>query len=156
MRQDKGFSVNWKPVFFLLLLAVAVFFVYNYWRGEKARELEELGSCELSLCNCKCYLKGSTPELVEERVCGTNCLEELNIAGCELVGDVCVEVKGSPRLEGGAGVANPASENCVKKGYSLEIQSNASGQFGVCVFPDGTQCEEWALFKGECNFTRAS
>ena len=24
------------------------------------------------------------------------------------------------------------------------------GQFGVCVFTDNYQCEEWALFRGEC------
>jgi putative hemolysin len=24
------------------------------------------------------------------------------------------------------------------------------GQYGVCVFVDNYQCEEWALFRGEC------
>lgn len=49
------------------------------------------------------------------------------------------------------GLANPASEFCLKKGGKLEIRTNDSGgQFGICHLPDGTECEEWALFKGTC------
>ncbi|MBP7686873.1 MAG: DUF333 domain-containing protein [Thermoflexales bacterium] len=49
------------------------------------------------------------------------------------------------------GLANPASTNCVNKGGTLEIRQDASGgQVGYCQFPDGSQCEEWALLRGEC------
>ncbi|MBU1866793.1 MAG: DUF333 domain-containing protein, partial [Actinobacteria bacterium] len=24
------------------------------------------------------------------------------------------------------------------------------GTYGVCVFPDGSECDEWAFFRGEC------
>ncbi|MEA3339639.1 MAG: DUF333 domain-containing protein [Chloroflexota bacterium] len=24
------------------------------------------------------------------------------------------------------------------------------GEYGVCVFSDGSECEEWAFFRGEC------
>jgi len=49
------------------------------------------------------------------------------------------------------GMPNPASEFCIKKGGKLEIRTNADGgQFGICHLPDGTKCEEWAFFKGEC------
>ncbi len=48
-------------------------------------------------------------------------------------------------------IANPASEFCVKKGGNLEIKTDGNGsQFGVCHLPDGTTCEEWAFFRGEC------
>ena len=48
-------------------------------------------------------------------------------------------------------LANPASQNCVAKGGSLSIEKNGKGgQFGVCMFPDNLQCEEWAMFRGEC------
>jgi uncharacterized protein len=47
-------------------------------------------------------------------------------------------------------LANPASENCVKKDGKLEIHSSTAGQFGVCTFADGSRCEEWRLFRGEC------
>lgn len=48
-------------------------------------------------------------------------------------------------------LANPASENCIKKGGNLLIQTNGTGgQYGLCMFADDMACEEWALFRGEC------
>jgi len=51
------------------------------------------------------------------------------------------------------GIPNPASKYCVDQGYKLEIRSDESGnQYGVCIFPDGSECEEWAFFRGECAY----
>ena len=48
------------------------------------------------------------------------------------------------------GMANPASVNCGKVGATSEILNNPDGsQYGMCKFPNGTSCEEWALFRGE-------
>ena len=47
-------------------------------------------------------------------------------------------------------IANPASTNCVEKGGKLEIVKGEAGEIGMCILPDGTTCEEWALFRGEC------
>ena len=48
-------------------------------------------------------------------------------------------------------IANPASVYCEKQGYTLEIRTNEGGsQTGYCIFDDGTECEEWAYFRGEC------
>ncbi len=44
------------------------------------------------------------------------------------------------------GMPNPASDYCERSGYTL------SGS--MCVFPDGSQCDEWAFFSGECQLTR--
>jgi putative hemolysin len=50
-----------------------------------------------------------------------------------------------------AQLANPASQNCVKQGGTLTIEGRPDGgQYGVCVFTDNYQCEEWALFRGDC------
>ncbi|MHB1319493.1 MAG: putative hemolysin [Anaerolineae bacterium] len=50
-----------------------------------------------------------------------------------------------------ANMPNPASVYCGQQGNSLEIRAAADGaQTGVCVFPDGSECEEWAYFRGEC------
>jgi putative hemolysin len=50
-----------------------------------------------------------------------------------------------------AAIANPASENCVKQGGTLSIQKRGDGsEYGVCVFEDNRQCEEWAMLRGEC------
>jgi len=51
---------------------------------------------------------------------------------------------------GGTGIANPASVNCQQKGGTLEMRDNEAGQYGVCKFTDGSECEEWAFFRGEC------
>ena len=49
------------------------------------------------------------------------------------------------------GIANPASENCVKQGGTVSIQKNSDGsEYGLCKFADGKQCEEWAMQRGEC------
>jgi putative hemolysin len=50
-----------------------------------------------------------------------------------------------------ANMPNPASVYCEQNGNQLEIRTAADGsQSGVCVFPDGGTCDEWAYFRGEC------
>ncbi|MCU0485944.1 MAG: DUF333 domain-containing protein [Anaerolineales bacterium] len=51
-----------------------------------------------------------------------------------------------------ADMPNPASVYCEQQGYTLEIRTNADGsQYGVCLFPDGSECDEWAYFRNECS-----
>ncbi len=46
---------------------------------------------------------------------------------------------------------NPASVYCKEQGNKLEIRTAADGrQSGVCIFPDGSSCDEWAYYRGEC------
>ena len=50
-----------------------------------------------------------------------------------------------------ADMANPASKFCVDQGYQVEIRTAADGsQQGFCLFADGTECDEWAFYRGEC------
>jgi putative hemolysin len=50
-----------------------------------------------------------------------------------------------------AKLANPASENCIARGGEVRIETAGSGgQYGVCLFEDNRQCEEWALLRGTC------
>ncbi len=47
-------------------------------------------------------------------------------------------------------IANPASVYCGQVGGTIEIKKDASGgEYGMCIFGNGTSCEEWALFRGE-------
>jgi putative hemolysin len=65
------------------------------------------------------------------------------LAGCAV--DSTAEQPADP------GLANPASEYCVERGGRVEIRADADGaEQGFCVFPDGSECEEWAYFRGEC------
>jgi putative hemolysin len=46
---------------------------------------------------------------------------------------------------------NPASVYCEQNGNTREIRTAADGsQSEICVFPDGSACDEWAYFRGEC------
>jgi putative hemolysin len=50
-----------------------------------------------------------------------------------------------------ANMPNPASVYCEQNGNKLEIHTAADGsQSGICFFPDGSSCDEWAYYRGEC------
>jgi putative hemolysin len=50
-----------------------------------------------------------------------------------------------------AAIANPASTRCADVGGRLAIEKTQRGaEYGVCLFEDNRQCEEWALLRGEC------
>lgn len=48
------------------------------------------------------------------------------------------------------GVPNPASFYCQEMGYSLELRETDAGTEGICIFPDGKECEEWEFLSGGC------
>ncbi len=48
------------------------------------------------------------------------------------------------------GLANPASVYCEEQGGSVDIRAESGGEVGYCVWADGSECEEWAFFRGEC------
>ncbi len=51
-----------------------------------------------------------------------------------------------------ADIANPASAYCSEQGYQPKIRTAADGsQNGVCIFPNGNECDEWAYYRGECS-----
>jgi putative hemolysin len=57
----------------------------------------------------------------------------------------CAQPTAAPNM------ANPASVFCNQHTGKSLIVTNADGsQTGRCVFPDGSFCEEWAYFRGEC------
>jgi putative hemolysin len=54
-------------------------------------------------------------------------------------------------LADNANLANPASVYCVDQGGTLEIRKDETGnEAGFCLFPDGSECDEWAFYRGEC------
>lgn len=153
---EPRFRINWKMLFAIAIITITLFFAYDFWRSEQLKNAESIGSCELSLCDCKCYLKGSTPEAVEGKACDLDCAQKFRVGGCELKEGACLELKTPPASISGeqATIANPASEKCLNEGFQLDLRENESGQFGICVFPDGSECEERAFYKGECKFEK--
>lgn len=48
------------------------------------------------------------------------------------------------------GMANPAAIYCTTLGYDIRLEKDSTGTYGVCVFPDGTDCDEWSFYDGSC------
>lgn len=69
-------------------------------------------------------------------------LPSLVIIMSVLVVSACAEPVQKP-----IGMPNPASAHCVKVGGLLQIKETPNGQVGICVLPDGSQVEEWELFR---------
>jgi len=48
-------------------------------------------------------------------------------------------------------MGDPASIFCYERGGQLKFRKDEKGnEHSVCVFADGTECEEWSFFRGEC------
>lgn len=45
------------------------------------------------------------------------------------------------------GMPNPASAYCVERGGTITIVDRSEGQIGFCTLPDGTQVDEWELYR---------
>lgn len=60
----------------------------------------------------------------------------------------CSSPAAQPEPQRAVDMANPASTYCISLGGRLEMRKDEAGnQFGLCHLPDGTQIEEWALFR---------
>ena len=76
----------------------------------------------------------------------------LGLSLAALAASACAETRPAPAPSPAApmvGMANPASVFCESAaiGGSLELRDGAGGQYGVCLLPDGTEIEEWELFR---------
>jgi Tol biopolymer transport system component/putative hemolysin len=61
----------------------------------------------------------------------------------------CGPIQSTPTPQ--ANMPNPASVYCEQNGGKLDFRQDASGGVaGICVLPDGSECDEWAYFRGEC------
>jgi putative hemolysin len=48
-------------------------------------------------------------------------------------------------------MVNPASAYCEQQGGQVEIRTDQDGnQYGMCIFADKSECDEWAFFRKEC------
>jgi putative hemolysin len=109
----------------ILLVAVAIGGIF-WWQNQKSIQQPEQRACtmEAKLCDDGSYVSRTGP----------NC----EFAPC-------------PENES-AQMANPASTYCMENGGESEIRTAEDGsQTGYCKFDDGSECEEWAYFRKECD-----
>ena len=59
----------------------------------------------------------------------------------------CAQPSPEPAAAPTVSLANPASVHCMKIGGKLRIEKTPQGERGICVLPNGTEMEEWTLFR---------
>ena len=78
----------------------------------------------------------------------------LIIAACAKYGEIKIvnqtETQTSAETANQTGLANPASVFCEEHGGRLKMITNDAGVQGICVLADGTECDEWQYYRGEC------
>jgi putative hemolysin len=76
------------------------------------------------------------------------------LAGCSLVTIQAADVMPTTAPDAEPTMStlpNPASVYCAQQGGKSEIRTAADGsQAGYCILQDGSECDEWAYFRGEC------
>ena len=80
------------------------------------------------------------------------------ILGLEIAFAGPARVPESPGNTTGAGIPNPAAEYCTSQAgnlYKIRAASDGS-EYGVCILPDGTVCDEWEYFRGNCTAAAGS
>jgi putative hemolysin len=65
---------------------------------------------------------------------------------------VALSIGCTPKDNGNIGLPNPASVYCEDQGGNLIIKEGPDGQYGECTLKDGTICEEWSYYRGECPY----
>lgn len=83
----------------------------------------------------------------------------LMLAGCGRGDDTTPDEQGTPTETASAsadadaesaGMPNPSSVYCAEQGGTEETREDPEGQRGVCIFPDGSECDSWAYYRKEC------
>lgn len=70
------------------------------------------------------------------------------LAACATLGPTACGAPTAREKAGHVGMANPASVYCASLGGRLAIRKAADGgEQGICHLPDGTDVEEWALYR---------
>lgn len=110
----------------------------RYEINESTLSVYEDNKGEICRCICNYEIKATIPAkgINEVKVYG---VYYPDLHPYELLGESSIKI------------ANPASVYCEEHEGRLEIRKdNESNEYGVCVFGDGSECEEWKFFRTEC------
>lgn len=124
MDKRKGIFIG-ALLIFIISVSVTVFVVYKYGFGLFSRQqvvIEKIPDCYFDE---ECVPK--TPLMGIQYLCKDGeCIKEA--------------------------FGNPASTNCQEKEGEIKMRKDpiSGGMYGVCVFSDGSECDEWRFFKETC------
>ena len=85
--------------------------------------------------------------ICEDMVCmAIGCPEAETIENCPQDCDSNYQV-----IEETTQMANPSATKCIEDGYIYQNREDEWGnQNGVCIMPDGRECDGWTYYRGEC------
>jgi putative hemolysin len=113
-------------LFFLISIFSVFFVIYNYGLPGSEIETQE-------------KIKEKKPECTIDE----NCLPEKPLIGVKYI---CEEGRCKKKAFG-----NPASTNCQEKGGKLNLRTDENKRtYGVCIFRDDSECEEWLFLREDC------
>ncbi len=113
-------------LFFIISVFSVIFVMYNYGLPTK-KDASQKQATETRL------------ECTKDE----DCVPEDQLLGVKYI---CEENKCRTKALG-----NPASTNCQEKGGTLELRTDKNKRtYGVCVFRDKSECEEWLFLREEC------
>ena len=113
--------------------------IYNDDAGEGCVDACGNGICDTEICftpDCPCYETSFS--------CPIDCSESDD---ADLNGPSNSDSTDDDPV---VGMPNPASEYCVENGGTSKTESSQGGERGICVFNDGSQCDEWEFMLGMC------
>jgi putative hemolysin len=110
------------------------------------------GSQAISTGGNACEAKGGTCQAPNPGGCSNGGTVDYSAScGIDVDGICCLPnaCQPLPSFDGDAGMADPAAAYCTGLGYRWAAV-DMDGTAGVCILPDGTQCEEWSFYLGKC------
>jgi len=137
---------------------------YNPAKGVIPIEIQKISPVEIEQENLNVAPNFSKSPYSEsgrwcKDLCGDGICQEIT---CMAIGCPCPETpKTCPEDCGGLKdlkqkrdekMPNPAAVYCKDLGYKYEIREDpkTKGQYGVCIFPDKSECDAWAFYRREC------
>lgn len=131
------------------IVALVIVIALVWKGGEKVQgECAKDEDCTKDAC---CHAKGcvsleKAPKC-EDIFCSQECAPgtlDCGQGSCKCVNNKCEAITSQE-------IANPASVYCEEKGGKLEIRTDGEGsQYGICILTNGTECDEWAYYRGTC------
>lgn len=85
-------------------------------------------------------------------VCGANGVTYSNSCFADNIPIIkegpCIDIEGEDE---DLNISNPASVYCENQNGTLEVKAKSNNsQYGICIFENNYQCEQWALYYDEC------
>jgi putative hemolysin len=113
-------------LFFIISVFSVIFVIYNYKLTVPKEQSQE-----------------KIIEIIPDCLNNEDCIPDNPLIGVKYL---CIEDKCETQALG-----NPASTNCQEKGGILKLRTDKNKRvYGVCIFRDESECEEWLFLREKC------